>query len=62
VEVLLGMVAVVAKLRRVTKPDGEVVIHGFVVEEVLFDRRTFVTQAEDKITIAVMGVGFHDVP
>jgi hypothetical protein len=42
--------------------DGEVIVHGLIVEEILFDGITAVSQAENELPVAVVGVAFHNVP
>ena len=40
----------------------EIVIHGLIVEEILFDHLSAITKAKDKVTEAVVSVQLHDVP
>ena len=42
--------------------EGDVAGIPEVVAEVLFDHVALVAEAEDELAVAVMGVGFHDVP
>src|ERR1017187_5501613 len=61
-ESLFGVMAMAADLRTSPQVHGEVVIHGLIVEEVLFDGVSFVAQAQDELAEAVVGVDLHDVP
>ena len=47
---------------KISKSDGEVVIHRLITEEIFFDHVALVAEAQDKFLVAVMGIHFHDVP
>lgn len=42
--------------------DGEVTVHEFEVEEILFDHLALVAEADDEVAKSEVGVVFHDVP
>jgi hypothetical protein len=42
--------------------DGEIVVHGLVVEEVLANHVAAIAQAQHELAKAVMSVDLHDVP
>ncbi len=60
--VLFIMRVVVHDLALAAERDGEVVVHLLVVEEVVPDHVTAVTQAKHELAEAVVGVDLHDVP
>src|SRR6266700_6849162 len=55
-EVLLAVRVVVGDLVLTTEADGEVIVHRFIVEEVLLDHLAAVAEAEHKVTETVMRV------
>src|SRR6185436_5878978 len=61
-EVLLGMQTVIANLGLLPEADGEVVVHGLVVEEIVLDDAALIAQAQDELAEAIMRVALHDVP
>ena len=55
-EALLAVDAVIMDLGVLPEADGEVVVHGLVVEEVFFDHVAAIAQAEHEVAEAVVGV------
>jgi hypothetical protein len=47
---------------KLSEAHGEVIIHGFVVEEILLDHGAAVAETHDEIAKAVMRKELHDVP
>src|SRR5579883_2879491 len=56
------MIAVVTNLRLLPETDGEVIVHRFVVEEVVFDGVAAIAETENEFAEPMMRVGLHDVP
>src|ERR1039458_857828 len=61
-EVLFAVYVVELDLRLAPEADGEVVVHCLVVQEVLFDHVAAISQAQDKLAEATVGIELHDVP
>jgi hypothetical protein len=56
------MVAVVRDLTLVPKTDRAVVVHGFIIQEILLDHVAAVTETKNEIAQPITGVTLHDVP
>ena len=54
-KILLLVQAVVLDRRLCIQGDGEIVVHGLVVEEVLLDHVAAIAQAENEVAEVVMG-------
>ena len=61
-EVLLVMCVMVGDLRPIPQMDCEVIIHGFIVEEIFLDHLPPISQAQHELAVTVMGIELHDVP
>src|SRR5208337_1034781 len=61
-EILFAVYVVELDLRLAPEADGEVVVHCLVVQEVLFDHVAAISQAQDKLAEATVGIELHDVP
>src|SRR5208282_3571582 len=61
-EILLAVYVVELDLRLAPEADGEVVVHCLVVQEVFFDHVATISQAQDKLAEATVGIELHDVP
>jgi hypothetical protein len=49
-------------MRLFSQTDGEVIIHGFVVQKRFFDHDAALAHAKDEVTDSMMGIELHDVP
>jgi len=61
-ESLLGVQLVILDLRVRPQADGEVVVHGLVIEEILPDDVAAVAQAQHEFAEPIVGIRLHDVP
>ena len=51
-----------SNVRLASQANLEVVVHGFVVQEVILDHVAAIAEAEDELAHSVVGVHLHDVP
>jgi hypothetical protein len=56
------MFAVVRDPTLVPKTDGAVVVHGFIIQEILLNHVAAVAKTKHEIAEPMMGVALHDVP
>jgi len=61
-EVLFSVVVVLLNLKIPAETDGEVVVHCFVIKEILLNHLSSVAQAEYEVTKAGFRVDLHYVP
>src|SRR5688572_11763541 len=62
VKVLLGVSVMVSDPLLLAETDGEVIVHGFVIKEILLNHLPSVAQAEYEVTKARLRVDLHYVP
>jgi hypothetical protein len=60
-EVLFLVIVVVMNVSKFPQADGEVIGHGLVVEEILFDHASAIAQAEHEVLETMMRIELHDV-
>ena len=61
-EILLVVGVEIVDPRLASQVNREIIIHCFIIQEIFFDHLASVAQAEHEISVAVVGVEFHDVP
>src|SRR5580700_3206518 len=61
-EILFLMSAHEFDMRLASKADLEVAIHSFVIQKVVLDHVAAISEAQNELAHAVVGVHLHDVP
>src|ERR671933_1812104 len=61
-KILLFMILVISNAILATQANSKIIIHSFIIQEILLNHVAAIPQTHNKVQESVVGIGLHNVP